>query len=247
MFRWGCSQELVPASVLNALESVRGLAKGRTSARESAPIVPMADAIVEATLPFLPGVVADMVRLQRLTGARPEEICLLRPVDLSTQGEVWEYVPESHKTEHQNRSRVIFLGSRAQAILQPYLLREPTAFCFSPRESEKTRRLRRGQGRKTPLSCGNRPGTNRRRTPKCLPGERYSSDSYRRAIHRACKTANVPQWSPYRLRHRAATEIRRRFGLEAAQVVLGHSRASVTQIYAQRDLAKAAAVMHEVG
>ncbi len=31
-----------------------------------------------------------------------------------------------------------------------------------------------------------------------------------------------------------ATEVRARFGLEAAQVLLGHTRADVTQTYAER-------------
>jgi site-specific recombinase XerC len=54
-------------------------------------------------------------------------------------------------------------------------------------------------------------------------------------------------WSPNQLRHSAATEIRKRFGLEATQVVLGHSAADVTQVYAERDMEKAAAVMAQVG
>ena len=49
------------------------------------------------------------------------------------------------------------------------------------------------------------------------------------------------------LRHSAATEIRARFGLEAAQAVLGHAKADVTQIYAERDLNRAVEVMREVG
>ena len=36
------------------------------------------------------------------------------------------------------------------------------------------------------------------------------------------------RWSPNRLRHSAATAIRQRFGLEAAQVPLGHASADVT-------------------
>lgn len=44
--------------------------------------------------------------------------------------------PESHKTEHHGRGRVIAIGPRAQAVLLPYLLRKATTFCFSPRESE---------------------------------------------------------------------------------------------------------------
>jgi hypothetical protein len=49
------------------------------------------------------------------------------------------------------------------------------------------------------------------------------------------------------LRHTAATAIRARHGLEASQVVLGHAKADVTQLYAERDLSKAHAVMAEIG
>ena len=55
------------------------------------------------------------------------------------------------------------------------------------------------------------------------------------------------RWSPLQLRHTAATEIRARFSLEAAQTVLGHAKADVTQIYAERDLVKARTVMAEIG
>ena len=55
------------------------------------------------------------------------------------------------------------------------------------------------------------------------------------------------RWSPNQLRHTAATVIRREFGLEAAQVVLGHSQANVTQVYAERDLAKGLEVARQIG
>ena len=55
------------------------------------------------------------------------------------------------------------------------------------------------------------------------------------------------RWSPNQLRHAAATEIRREFGLEAAQVILGHSQANVTQVYAERDLAKGLEVARQIG
>ena len=45
----------------------------------------------------------------------------------------------------------------------------------------------------------------------------------------------------------AATEIRSKFGLEAAQVILGHSQANVTQVYAERDLAKGIEVAKRIG
>ena len=54
-------------------------------------------------------------------------------------------------------------------------------------------------------------------------------------------------WHPHQLRHNAATELRREFGLEAAQVVLGHASANITQVYAERDSEKARLIMQQVG
>ena len=54
------------------------------------------------------------------------------------------------------------------------------------------------------------------------------------------------KWSPNQLRHTTATEIRSKFGLEGAQVALGHSNANVTEIYAERDMQKAADIMRQV-
>ncbi len=45
----------------------------------------------------------------------------------------------------------------------------------------------------------------------------------------------LPHWHANQLRHSKATEVRRQFGLEAAQVSLGHAKADVTQVYAERD------------
>ncbi len=246
-FKWAVAEELIPASVYQSLTTVPGLRKGRTAAREPEPIEPVDDATVEATLPHLPDVVADMVRFQRLTGCRPAEVRLLRPCDVDTSDEVWCYRPSSHKTEHHGRDRIIFIGPQAQAVLRPYLLRDQSSCCFSPADSERKRRTQQHAERITPASCGNRPGTNRKRKPNRTAGVMYTKDSYRQAIQRACEKAGVECWAPNRLRHSAATKIRKMFGVEAAQVVLGHSRADVTQVYAERDLAKAEDIMREVG
>ena len=52
---------------------------------------------------------------------------------------------------------------------------------------------------------------------------------------------------PHQLRHNAATAIRREFGIEAARIILGHETLTATQIYAEADLAKASAVMRQIG
>jgi integrase len=183
------------------------------------------------------------------------------------------YRPESHKTEHHSKDRIIPVGPQAQEVLLRYLARDTQAQCFRPCDSEAKRLAEQEANRKTPLSCGNVRGSNVKRKPKRKPGKRYTTDSYRRAIHRACdKAFPHPQlsklkakeltdqqkaelrqwqkehhWSPNQLRHTAATEIRREFGLEAAQVILGHSQANVTQVYAERDMAKGIEVAKQIG
>ncbi|WP_182870888.1 tyrosine-type recombinase/integrase [Rhodopirellula sp. JC639] len=281
LFTWAVSEELIPGSVTQALRSVPGLRKGRTAAKEYPPVPPVPDEIVERTLQHTPKAVSDMIRFQRLTGCRPEEVCMIRPCDIDRSEDVWSFRPESHKTEHHGRSRIIFIGPKAQAVLQPYLFRAPARHCFSPKDSEEQRRKERHAARKTPLNQGNRPGKKRKRTPARPPKDEYTTASYRRAIHRACDKAFPPQgelakrdgetikgwqarlseeqaqelkewreqnrWSPNQLRHSAATEVRKKFGLEAAQVTLGHASADVSQIYAERDMAKAKETMRQVG
>ncbi len=55
------------------------------------------------------------------------------------------------------------------------------------------------------------------------------------------------RWSPLQLRHTAATAIRAKYGVEAARVILGHTRVETTQIYAERDLTRAAQIVAEMG
>jgi integrase len=81
VFKWAASEELLPVAVHQGLKTVDGLLRGRTKARETPPVLPVADSIVDTTLPHLPPV-ADMVRLQRLIGCRPTELCEMRPCDI---------------------------------------------------------------------------------------------------------------------------------------------------------------------
>ena len=236
---------MIPPSVFHGLQSVPGLRKGRSPAREPGPVTPVPDNVVQVTLSRLSVVVADMVRFQRLTGCRPGEVCDMRPCDIDRSEDVWSYRPESHKTEHHGKERIIFIGPKAQEIIRPYLLRQSDHYCFIPSESEKKRHAEMRANRRSPVQPSQR---NRRKPrPKRYPGGCYCANSYRRAIHRACDLAGVERWSPNRLRHTAATEIRRQFGIEASQVVLGHSDVNVTQVYAERDFELAKRIMKNIG
>jgi integrase len=236
-FRWGAERQLLPASAYEALRTLTALKAGRSSAREPKKVAPVADEVIDATVTRLSTLVGAMVRLQRLTAMRPGEVIRIRPCDVDRTGAVWLYRPMVHKTQHHGRERVVPLGPRAQEVLRPYLNRAAEAWCFSPSEAEDTRRSILHALRLTPLSCGNRPGSNRANEPKSSPGERYTTNTYAQAIRRACERAGVEHWSPNQLRHTAATAIRRELGLDAAQVVLGHASADVTQVYAEKNLA----------
>jgi integrase len=170
MFRWAAAEKLYPGESLAALAAVSALEKGRTEAKEPPPIRPVDEAAVLATLPHLSPQVAEMVRFQLLTAARPGETCSIRPLDVDRSRSPWVYRPESHKTEHHGRERVI--GPRAQEVLAPWLERGPEVHCFYPAEVVAERGT---------------PDRGHAARPKA--DGKYTRHSYRVAIARACDRA----------------------------------------------------------
>jgi integrase len=255
MFAWAVEEELIPVEVHAALLRVKGLRKGKAQAREKPRVRPVAPEVVEATLPHLPATVRAMVEVQRLCGGRPQDMVEMRPIDIDMGGPVWEYRPRRFKTEHHNednlpeRERVVFLGPRAQAIIKPLLPLNVEAHVFSPRRSEEERNKKRRDARKTPAwpSHMRRQKVKRSQNPARPPRDRYGVPAYRKAIRRVCLKAGLPVWFPNQLRHLRGTEIRKGFGLEASQAVLGHAELSVSQVYSEVDLQTARRIMGEVG
>ena len=182
-----------------------------------------------------------MIELQRLTGMRPGEVVIMRTRDLDMGGDVWVYTPSRHKTEHHGKTREIFLGPKGQAVLRPWLKADQEAYLFSPAEAMQERRAERRRRRKTPVQPSQQDRARAR--PRKIPGFRYTVASFRKAIQSACRKAGVTSWHPHQLRHTAATEIRRRFGLEAARVILGHEDVRAAQIYAEEDRGRGVEIM----
>ena len=211
IFTWAVSREIIPATNLEALRAVKGLREGRSKAKEKPPIQSVSDSVIQATLPHLSPLVADIVRVHRLIGCRPDEVCGMRPADINRSGVVWFYSPAHHKNTWRGKNRCIAVGPRAQAILKRYLFGD---WCFESQDKK---------------------------------GTRYLVASYRRAITRACKRAGVAPWTPGQIRHTTASEVRRLFGLDSAQKVLGHATAKTTEIYAELDREKAAEVALRIG
>ena len=194
----------------------------------------------------------------------------MRGCDLTPGEPNWLFRPSWHKNTWRGKDRVIVVGpegpgdrqgvpqtrsqavplrsaTRSRATTRTALDEEVKAHSIGNRQEEEGQA---GAGSRRSLLTGgpigrpssvpaigpspSRPVADRAK--KMTDGERRELKEWRRK-HR---------WSPLRLRHTAATIIRSRFGLEASQVVLGHAKADVTQIYAARDLAKAHAVMAEM-
>jgi integrase len=258
-FRHAVTEEIVPPGTLHALQAVHGLKRGRCNARESEGVKPVPPADIEAVLPRLPAPVAAMVRMQLLTGCRPGEVVAMRLADIDRTNDVWIYRPSAHKNAWRGHRREVHIGPQAQEILRQFIRPGCDELpLFSPTEAERRRWDRLRKSRTTPRWASHVRVQQERyaaRSRRKL-NDRYSVVTYGQAIRRACAPGRgaaaserraVAPWSPGRLRHNAATEIRRRFGLEVAAAVLGHAKVETTQIYAEVNQERACEVIRQIG
>jgi integrase len=277
MFKWAVAKRMLPVGVYQLLQTVEGLRAGRSTAKETEPVKPVPEAWVEATLPYCRPQVAAMVQLQLLTGMRPGEVTVMRTIDLDTSGKLWLYRPGSdrgphgrHKNAWRGHGKVIVIGPRAQSVLKPWLRLNVEEYLFQPRESRAAydrERKRRRKSKVPPSQANRKPKAKPRRAPR----DHYTVSSYDQSVGNAvvaankaracaackdlapearceaCQAAAVPHWHPNRLRHTKATEIRREAGIDAARAVLGHRSPAITEVYAELDMDKAAAVMERIG
>ncbi|MEO1697821.1 MAG: site-specific integrase [Planctomycetota bacterium] len=225
--REAAHQGLVPIAVSAQLADPKGI---NLSAREArsfdlpAPrdVRPVSAAVIDATCEELSESLAALVRLQRLTGARCGELVQLTPGLIERNPELPPGAPAGVWTfqppEHKTSDR----GQSRTIYLGPEAQRVVAPM------------LIRASGQNDPLF----------KTPA---GTAYSTHSVTQAIKRACARAGVERWTAHRLRHTAATEIRRRYGIEGSRVMLEHSDAATTSIYAERDRAAAFKIASEVG
>ena len=228
MWSWALDEGLVSATVKAELSQVKGLRRGRTEAPERPPVRPVDDAALAATLAELTPATADMVRVHRLTGMRPGELCAMRWEDIDTSSVPWVYRPAHHKNEWRGalgQPRVVCIGPKARAILSAR--RRPRGPCFSPMEA-----VREILAAKSAAAHCHKSRTKGYADAARRPGEAWTTGSYTGAIGKAAVRAGLKAWGANRLRHAFATEVRRKFGLEACRAVLGHSMgARVTDRY----------------
>jgi integrase len=146
MFKWGVENELVSPTILQGLQAVAPLKRGRSDARETMPVRPMLQTHINEVLERVTRPIRAMIELQLVTGMRPGEVVWMRTRDIDVSGMIREYRPESHKTEHHGIERTVFLGPRAQEIIRPLLRAELGACLFCPRDALRDMREQRAAG-----------------------------------------------------------------------------------------------------
>ena len=217
-FRWAMQRELITPDQFARIESFEPL-----SAKEAPTkiVEPANDDDVSATLPFLSDDFADMVRFVRATGCRPGEARLMQVGDIDRES--WLFKPTRHKTSHRGKTRAIPIPTVVQPMLLKRLLRPDDAYAFGADGGERPYE-KRALGRAIDRIIVR---INRERSEADLPA--------------------LDHWAPNQLRHARATEVREQYGVEVAQVVLGHSRVDTTEIYAKQTEAKAREVGKLIG
>jgi integrase len=246
IFKWGVSEELVPVDVLTRLASVAGLQRGRSAAHDPEPVAPVTAAQIDAVLPLVPRGVRGLILFQRFTGARPGEAVALRMTDMDTSGDVWTYRPATHKNAWRGKSRTVAIGPRGKQLLEEFRPADPNAPVFPT--AENTPYTVSGYRQAVERACD-------RAFPPSAPlaqGKDESTAAWQVRLSPEQQKAvrawqKKHRWHPNQIRHTFATEARRLFGLEGAQVALGHSKADTTQIYAERDNALSAKVASQIG
>ena len=189
------------------------------------------DSVIKSTFPFMPPTLRAMIKLQRLTGCRPSEIFNMRvgQIDRNSDPDLWLYRLAQHKTKNKvKRKKVIPLSKIEQKLISPYLEgKKPIEAVFSPRTAQQERH------------------NGKRGIPKSY-SEFYNKDSYRNAVEYAINKGNktlpddeqIPHWTPYQIRHTAATAMELEVGFDEAQTLLDHERPDTTARYTHARLQK---------
>lgn len=227
--------QLAELRAVPLLKRGRPAAPGLKPARETRDREPADLDHVKAAMIASTPTLRAMIEVQLLTGMRPLEVTRIRLGDLrpTINPAVMLYTPrpDANKLDHAAKPRHVYIGPRAWAILAARLPDHPDAYVFRPRDARDE--ARDAVTRTTPAWPSHSSKARhlaRKRGPLKIR-DRYSTDSYRQAIERACLRAKVPIWTPNQLRHNAASYIAEHESVQVAQILLGHADIATTMIY----------------
>jgi len=115
--RWAADLEYIPMSIDSELRLVRPLAPLRSSAKEPTPRTPPPLSTIDRVAALLPSPARDVLKLSRLTGARPSELLELTCAEVHIDNAA-RLTPLQHKNAHKGHHRVIPLSAAAVAIVE---------------------------------------------------------------------------------------------------------------------------------
>ena len=192
MFKWGRENGLVEQSIAGTLKLASPV--HRKAAKDRPPRKPVPDEIVNRTLPVLLPSIKDMVIVQRLTGARPGEICSMKVGEIQTDhpDEIWIYRPTDHKNTWRGHTREIPLWKLAQAILQPRMEgKSLDDSVFSPAEAMQEKWDLDAANRKTKVQPSQQERKEKHtKRPKRKFNRFYSEMAYGKSIKQSIAAAN---------------------------------------------------------
>ena len=203
IFRWGISEELVPAQIKLSHESVAGLRRG--SARETDPREPASVEDVRRVVDYFLNSSDQnhfglLVNFMLHTGCRPGEAVAIRLNDIKGTPPSW-IVLRKHKTSNSTgKPREIPLGPSTGRMVDCARRHWPT---FEPSR---------------PLFC--RPLPN---------GDlvALTTNGLLQAVRKACRALECSHFCPYQIRHTTAQLVLNECGSEAVtSALLGHSPSS---------------------
>jgi len=250
VFTWGVSTGMVSPITAWGLSTVKPLEPGHPGTFDHPEREYVQDDVIITTLPLLPPTLQAMVKLQRLTAMRPNEVFKMRvgDIDRTSVPGIWLYRLATHKTQKKTRrKRIIPLNVAEQALIAPYLEgKTDKDAVFSPRTAQAERYAEKRANRKSKLTPSQKARDKERAAKPRHFSEFYNKDSYRQAVEYAIKKANkrlpkeeqIPYWTPYELRHSAASAIDVELKGDAAQLMCGHTSPTTTATYLHREVEK---------
>lgn len=220
MIRWAAEHEHVDDVLPHRLSTLSALKPGRTSARETPPVPPVPEVQVWATLGAIQ---SDMAKRQS-----PEQRRTLERLAVMIELH-WHLGCRPGELVIMRKSGIDSSGP---------------VWLYTPAEHKTDyhghdRRIAIGPRAQKVLVPWYVKTTTDALFADC-EGNPITRANYAQSILRTNRRHGLTHWTPNRIRHSAATRFRAESGsLDAVQAILGHKNANVTQVYAERNDAKA--------
>lgn len=238
VLKWGVSRKLFPAANLLEIKTVEPVGRGDEvyELEVNEPRTDVPDEVILASLPHLSPILQDMVRIQRIAGMRPSELCALRVEHVlkATNGVI---EMREHKTARFGTRRYFAFTQDELRILRRRCAGKGfDEYVFTPRDAYLE------------AMEGSAIAPDKLERVLARYAERYDTHAYWRAVKRKLDAARqkgvkIPNWTPYQIRHTFVTETALKYGMEMASSLAGHKSLRTTEIYdhkAQRVAIRAA-------